>query len=704
MEAKAVSRIELVRGDVTKLSVDAIVNAANTNLLGGGGVDGAIHRAAGPELLEECRRLGGCPTGEARITGGYRLPARHVIHAVGPVYRDGKHGEPEKLRSAYESCLRLARDRGLKSVAFPAISTGAYGYPKAEAAEVALRTALAWLEKEELPERLVFCLFDAESLAVYERTLERLAGSPGRGPSDPKGGGPSRSSGGGPSTARLLLACLALLASGLAGSSAAAEEARSRAPLWLAVAPPSFATEIAPLAERRSREGLEVEIVPPGGSEDSVSEAIRARGRRPDYVLLVGDFEEGASGEPWSVPARRVEGVYWSGTGRRTFWSDSIYGDLDGDRVPDVPVGRIPARTPAEVSLAVRKTIAFETRAPEIADLDLAFWAGDPAFGPAAQALAPLVALEVVRKELPPWISPWVMVADPEHPLCGWPPDQPELFSSRLRKGAALGAILSHGFVRGVRGMPHDGRVTAYRVEDAERAFADGLPAPPVFVITCSSGDFTARVRCLTEAFLFAPGGPVAAAGATEESHPLPNAYLGIAVARALRGRPKTVGDLWLEAQRKALAERNAIFEFVVRQAASAAGLEADVESLQRDQPLLYALLGDPATRLKRPEPLRVEIRREGDRWRYRVWPPEGARELHVGVRVRADLGPRAPLAGAEEARRRFADANAALAYRPLRAERDPESWEGVLERPGAYRFAVVAGDSLYAAEGRIQD
>lgn len=695
MYEKQASRIELVRGDITKLSVGAIVNAANTTLLGGGGVDGAIHRAAGPELLEECRRLGGCPTGEARITRGCRLPARHVIHAVGPVYRDGKHGEPEMLRSAYESSLRLARDRGIESVAFPAISTGAYGYPKAEAAEVALRTALEWLAKEALPERIIFCLFDAESLAIYERTLSRLAGSPGEGPGGPKGGGPSGPGGRGLSAG---LALLALLASGLAGASAAAGEAPARPPLWLAVAPPSLAPAVEALAERRSHEGLEAAIVPPGGSDDPVSEAIRARARRPGCITLVGDFEEGASAEPWCLPPRRVEGVYWRGGGRREFWSDSAYGDFDGDRVPDVPVGRIPARTPAEVSLVVRKIIAFEDRAPRIEDLDLPFWAGDPAFGPAAQAFAPLVALEVVRRELPPWVSPWVMVADPEHPLCGWPPDQPELFSARLKKGASLGAVMSHGFVRGVRGMPHEGRVTAYRVEDAERAFGEGPPAPPVFVITCSSGDFTAPARCLTEAFLFSPGGPVAAAGATEESHPLPNAYLGIALARTLGRRPRTVGELWLEAQRTALAERNVIFEFALSRAAGALGMETDVEGLKRDQPLIYALLGDPATRLKRPEPLRVAIAREGDRWRYRVEPPDGAREIHVGVRGPAELEPRAPLAGPEEARRRLAEGNAALGYRPVRAEAHPRSWEGVLERPGIYRFAVVAPDTVRVA------
>jgi len=167
-------RIEIVQGDITRLAVGAIVNAANASLLGGGGVDGAIHRAAGPLLLEECRALGGARTGEARITGGHRLPARHVIHAVGPVWRGGGAGEPELLARCYRESLRLAAERGLSDLAFPAISTGVYGYPIEPATRIALAEGKAGLLRWPGLARIVYCCFSERDREVYERVAGEM--------------------------------------------------------------------------------------------------------------------------------------------------------------------------------------------------------------------------------------------------------------------------------------------------------------------------------------------------------------------------------------------------------------------------------------------------------------------------------------------------------------------------------------------------
>lgn len=164
------ANLVVVRGDITRREVDAIVNAANSSLLGGGGVDGAIHRAAGPELVQACRRLHGCPTGSAKATPGFRLPAKWIFHAVGPVWNGGSQGEPEKLAGCYRTCMELAREHGVQTLAFPAISTGIYGYPKQAATEIAVRVCRERADSRGV-ERIEFCCFDEQTAEIYEQVL-----------------------------------------------------------------------------------------------------------------------------------------------------------------------------------------------------------------------------------------------------------------------------------------------------------------------------------------------------------------------------------------------------------------------------------------------------------------------------------------------------------------------------------------------------
>lgn len=168
------NRIEVLFGDITKIQVDAIVNAANKTLLGGGGVDGAIHRAAGPELLEECRKLNGCNTGEAKLTKGYNLPAKYVIHTVGPIWRGGNYNEPELLKNCYFNSLKIASELKLSSIAFPSISTGVYGFPIELASPIAINTCLEFIRENEIPEKIIFICFSEYDYNTYLTNLELI--------------------------------------------------------------------------------------------------------------------------------------------------------------------------------------------------------------------------------------------------------------------------------------------------------------------------------------------------------------------------------------------------------------------------------------------------------------------------------------------------------------------------------------------------
>jgi len=477
----------------------------------------------------------------------------------------------------------------------------------------------------------------------------------------------------------------------LHGFTAAAEPA----PVWMVVGREGLVKPLEPLVRLRRSQGLETVV-----STGAVGEALAAAPRRPKFLLLVGDDQPGKPGEPWYVAARRAELYRWRAVQRKEFASDAAWGDLDGDRVPEIAVGRIPARTPEQVAVAVKKILAFERKPPSIDDLRLPIWGGSAEYSPAIDAMATQMLLGTVQAEGPRWASPWVVTGNPRHPLCGWPPDQPELFSRQLRQGGVAAVLLGHANAESFFSMSFQQRRIWYTAALAEPAMANGPPAPPTWFFSCESGDFTRPEPCMAESLLWMPGGPVATIAATTESHPLTNYFSSLCLLKELGGPPRRLGTLWLAAQRRAKDTTDFLAERVLRDVEGKLEATIDVEKLRRDQMLMYALLGDPATRLRLPLPLQASIERTDSGWRWKVQRPEGAQRLEVGFRakqkttVRWQEVPSDP----EKARAAFHAANARLAFTALPAPAEGEPWEGTIDvnEPGWLRLVAVSKETIH--------
>ena len=476
------------------------------------------------------------------------------------------------------------------------------------------------------------------------------------------------------------------------GEGTRAEEEK---PIWLAVARPGLAGPLDLLAQERRNEGMEVVV-----STAAVEKAVAALPRRPAFLLLVGDDEPGKEAEPWYLAAKRKPLYRWRRAQPRQFASDAAWGDLDADGLPDVPVGRIPARTPAQVELAVKKILAFQRKKPTAADLQLAVWAGSPQYGAAIDTVASEMLLVMLKTTAPRWAAPWVISGNRQHPLCGWPPDQPALFTRRMREGSVLNVLMGHASAERFFSMSDGDRPIWYTAEDAAGPLEKGPPAAPMVLFSCTSGDFTRPAPCMAESFLMLPGGPMATIAATTESHPLTNYFSSVCLLKELGSGEDRLGLVWLAGQQKARKARSFLVERVLRDVEGKLEDEIDVEKLRRDQLLMYALLGDPATRLRLPKPLVASAQRTAEGWRWKAQRPVGATRLEVGHR--AAVAPRDALkqrpAGREEARKAFEEANAALAFAPLPSPPDAGPWEGTVERPGWLRLVATGGGEIHVA------
>ncbi len=475
---------------------------------------------------------------------------------------------------------------------------------------------------------------------------------------------------------RTLLAPLLLAAAALAGD--------AERPLWVALGEKSLLARLEPLAALRRAQGMEVALLQGGGAAP-----LRALPRAPSYLLLVGDDAPGSGAEPWRLPAPRRELYRWRRQQAPTYADDSAWAEC--------PVGRIPARTPEQVAAVVAKVVAYEARAPSGSDLRLVVWAGAPGYGGAVDAMATGLLVHTVRRLAPAWAGAWMISGDEKQPLCGWPPDQPALFSDAMREGSILNAAVAHAHETALFSMNHQGQPIWYEVADVRKGGGDG-PAAPLVLLACDCARFDGGEETLAEACLFEPGGPVAVVGATTESHPLTNYFSGVAMLKALDGaygrRPR-LGDLWQEAQRRAGEERDALIEFSLRDVEGKLEETIDVAKLREDQRHMYALLGDPALRLPLPEPLAAKLLDR--RWSAERVP--GATRLEVAL-LAAVPEPAPVLEGdaAAQARARFVAANAARAFVPLATIEGDGPWEGECPAAGRLRLVAVGAGILRVA------
>lgn len=463
-------------------------------------------------------------------------------------------------------------------------------------------------------------------------------------------------------------------------------------PIWLVVTRPMFVEALKPLIGRRANEGFEAAV-----STESPDKALAGLRHRPAFVVLVGDDQPGGAGKPWFVPARRMKLYRWQGSQGETFASDMAWGDLDGDDAPDVPVSRLPAQTVDQVTLMVDKIAAWEDRPASVDDLSISVWAGAAMYNEFVDSLATAILLTSVQASSPPWAPCGIISSDRGSPLCGWPDDQPAMFEERVRRGGFFNFMIGHGDIVQFVGMPGSG----YSAGRPARAFGKGPPAAPLLILACHCGNFASGFwQCLTKAMVLAPGGPVAAIGATTVSHPLPNYFSGQCFLSSL-GAPGEgrIGTLWLASERRAAQMRQPLVERILRDVEGALEDQIDLVKLRRDQTLMYALLGDGATRLRRVEPMTVKVERAGDRWRWQAERPADALELHVGFRpseaatIAVKVNP-----DREQARKSFDEANAAFAFIPLAKLPAREKWEGTVDKPGTLRLVAVAPGKLYVA------
>jgi len=496
-----------------------------------------------------------------------------------------------------------------------------------------------------------------------------------------------------------LCLCLCLPTVLLPQPTLAANAAVNEKPIWLVVTRPIFLEAIKALEDKRIKDGFKAIV-----STLPVAEAIATLKRRPAFLLLVGDEQPGEEKQPWYVPSPRRELYRWRATQEKEFAADALLGDLDGDLVPDVPVGRIPIRTTEQLELVVNKILAFEDKQPTLDDLRLPIWAGSSGYDPLLDSMATELLLNTVQTNASPWLRPWIISADPMHPLCGWPPDQGAMFTEQLKRGGMMAVLIGHGSDSFFYAMSFDGKDIRYTAAHAKNALAAGTPAPPMVIIACSTGHFVGRENCLGESLLLMPGGPVAVIAAATESHPLTNCFSALCLIQKHPEKDKRLGSIWLAAQQKAMKTRDIAIEQMLCDVEGKLEENINIAKLRRDQILMYALLGDPATRLHLPEQLHCKIKYSADGWHWDVQKPNDATKLRASFRPEEQSLPTvvAPLKKTS-ALKLFHQANDTFAFRPLGEFAIDKAWEGAINEAGTLRLVATGPGQIYTIAFKLK-
>ena len=464
--------------------------------------------------------------------------------------------------------------------------------------------------------------------------------------------------------------------------------------LWLVVTRKMFTAELKPLIERRRGEGFE-----PAVSTLAPEKAIASLKRRPSFILLVGDDQPESRTANWYLPAPRRKLYRWRSVQPQSFAADMLLGDFDKDLVPDAPVGRLPVRTTRQLRRLVARIIAHESRQPSPDDLRLPVWGGSPGYNALVDSMATSMALSAVKTNSPAWTRPWMILSDPKHALCGTPEKHATMFTKQLSRGGAMGLMMGHGSATGFFSMRSGRKDIWFTAREAGKGLTDGSPTPAVAIFSCGTGNFAGNRESLGESLLLTPGGAVAVIAATTESHPLTNYFSGLCLLQSLGRGHKRLGDLWLDTQRRARQARGPLVERLLRDVEGKLEDQINVDKLRRDQMLMYALLGDPATRLHLPDRLRGKIKYVDGKWKWQARRPDGATVLHVGFR---QSGQSIPKIRTPEDRvdpdKLFARADETFAFKPLARLGPNDTWAGTVAHEGALRLVAVGPGKIFAA------